>query len=101
VKEVLKMERIEHVKVEFDLYEDEIDALNELLPFFWNYKNEDGFHPFSNWDFADLFKLLLFTGSSHMIWDKIKFEQYRQCFISYEEYKDDIKCSVANRGKFD
>lgn len=95
------MKKIERVKVEFDLYEDEIEALNELLPFYLNYENEDGSRPFSDWNYADLIRQLLFVGSTHMIWDKIKFEQYRQRFISYEEYKDNNECSVSNRGKFD
>lgn len=86
------------VSVEFDLKEEHVQALEELLPYFKNWESQDK-KPFANWTIEDLFKHLMLAGSFHRIEELIKMEQYRQDLITFEERMEDEFLTISERQK--
>lgn len=85
------------VSVEFDLTEKHEAALEELLPYWKQYEGEGGSRPFANYTIEDVFKAIMQVGSWHMIWKKIKEEQYREGKITADEWLDYEEKTIAER----
>ena len=75
------MEETKRMKVEYLLDENEVQALQELLPYYQNYVS-DGEKPFEKWTIENLFQFIMIVGSSRDVSEHIKAEQLRQGIIS-------------------
>ena len=71
--------------VKYLLNEKEITRLERLLTFWQKYESEDGTRPFEKWDIEKLFQALMETGSSHVIDQKIKEDEWRKDLITYDQ----------------
>lgn len=86
------------VIVKFDVNEDQLAALRELLPKWQQYTSkEDGKKPFADWTEEKLLETLMYEGSLHEIWRKIETEQYRQGMITLDEMLAHREITVAQR----
>lgn len=75
------MAETKRMKVEYLLDENEVQALEELLPYYQNYIS-DGKKPFEKWTIENLFQFIMEVGSKGTISEHIKNEQIRQNIIS-------------------
>lgn len=71
--------------VKYLLNEKEITRLERLLAFWQQYESEDGKRPFEKWDIEKLFQALMEVGSSHIIDQKIKEDEWRKELITYDQ----------------
>lgn len=71
--------------VKYLLNEKEITRLERLLAFWQQYESPDGTHPFKDWDIEKLFQALMEVGSSHIIDQKIKEDEWRKELITYDQ----------------
>lgn len=71
--------------VKYLLKEEEINRLERLLAFWQQYESADGTHPFKDWDIEKLFQALMEAGSSHIIDQKIKEDEWRKELITYDQ----------------
>lgn len=63
--------------VEYILDDREIEALEELLGKWQQYKGKDGSQPFEDWKLEDLFQAIMQYGCKYDISKHIKTDQYR------------------------
>lgn len=63
--------------VEYILDDREIEALEELLEKWQQYKGKDGSQPFEDWKLEDLFQAIMQYGCKYDISKHIKTDQYR------------------------
>ena len=85
------------ITIKFDLNEDQLKALSELLPDWQQYISISGTKPFEDFTEEKLLQAILYQGSLHMIWRRIKQEQYRQGKITVDEMLDDLELTVEQR----
>lgn len=71
-------------EVRYTLDDREIEALEELLPYWQQYENE-GERPFENWTIENVFQAIMQLGSKHDIARRIQEEQYRQGIIEHSQ----------------
>lgn len=71
--------------VEYILDDREIEALEELLGKWQQYKGKDGSQPFEDWKLEDLFQTIMQYGCKYDISKHIKTDQYRHELIEVEE----------------
>lgn len=71
--------------VEYILDDREIEALEELLGKWQQYKGKDGSQPFEDWKLEDLFQAIMQYGCKYDISKHIKTDQYRHELIEVEE----------------
>ena len=71
--------------VEYILDDREIEALEELLEKWQQYKGKDGSQPFEDWKLEDLFQAIMQYGCKYDISKHIKTDQYRHELIEVEE----------------
>lgn len=71
--------------VEYILDDREIEALEELLGKWQQYKGKDGSQPFADWKLEDLFQAIMQYGCKYDISKHIKTDQYRHELIEVEE----------------
>lgn len=83
------MPKYKNIAVTFTVSEKEQKALEELLPSWHKYKNEDGEEPFKDHTIDELLDSIMQPGSGHYISKKIKEEQFRQGMIGSEELIND------------
>lgn len=67
--------------VEYILDDREIEALEELLGKWQQYKGKDGSQPFEDWKLEDLFQAIMQYGCKYDISKHIKTDQYRHELI--------------------
>lgn len=77
--------------VKYLLNEKEITRLERLLEFWQQYESPDGTYPFKDWDIEKLFQALMEAGSSHVIDQKIKEDEWRKDLITYDQMMWDGK----------
>lgn len=70
---------------EYEPDEREVKALEELLPFWQQYKGQDGTFPFRDWGIEKLLKTFIETGIKIHISKQIKTDQWRKGLISDDE----------------
>lgn len=85
------------ITIRLDINEKQEEALRELLPYWQQYEGKDGSRPFENWTIAELLETLVYEGSRHTIWKRIKLNQCRQTLITIDEWLDDKYLTVAER----
>lgn len=85
------------ITIKFDVNEDQMKALKELLPEWQQYTAKDGTKPFEDYTEEKLLEVILYQGSLHMIWRRIKQEQYRQGKITVDEMLDDLELTAEQR----
>lgn len=73
------------IKFEYEPDEREVKALEELLPFWQQYKGEDGTFPFRDWGIEKLLKTIIETGIKNHTSKQIKRDQWRNGLISDDE----------------
>lgn len=83
--------------VKYDLTEKEEEALRELLPCYQQYIAKDGSRPFEKYTLTEVFQSLMYIGSRHTIWRRIKEEQFRQNLIDIDQLIDDKYLTIAER----
>lgn len=88
---------LKEVKIKLDVDEKQLEALRELLPEWQQYTTDENKKPFADITEEELLGLLIYTGSRHMIWKKIKDAQYRQGMITVDELLDDKYLTAAQR----
>lgn len=84
-----KPEEYKFVSVKFMLDPREQKAIEELLPYYQQYKAPDSSRPFEKWTVEDVFRTIMETGSKFVIADKIQSEQFRQGLIGWEDREKD------------
>lgn len=67
------------------LDEREVNALEELLPFWQQYEGKDGTFPFKDWDIKQLLQNFVETGIKTHISEQIKDDQFRKGLIDIDE----------------
>jgi len=87
---------LKEITIKLDINEQQEEALRELLPHWQQYENE-GKKPFEHYTVEKLLETLLYAGSLHTIWRKIKEDQNRKGLITIEELLDDKYLTVAER----
>lgn len=90
---------LKEVTIKLDIDEKQLEALKELLPAWQQYTSKMGKEekPFADLTEEKLLEYLMYHGSRHMIWGKIKDEQCRQGMITVDELLDDKQLTVAQR----
>lgn len=73
------------ITLEYKPDEREVKALEELLPFWQRYKDQDGTFPFEGWGIEKLLKTLIETGIKNHTSKQIKRDQWRNGLISDDE----------------
>lgn len=92
-----KKEEYKFFTVKFMLDPREQKALEELLPYYQQYKAEDSSRPFEKWTVEDVFRTIMETGSKFVIADKIQFEQFRQGLIDWDDREKDGFKTIEER----
>ena len=87
---------LREVTIRLDINEQQEAALRELLPYWQKYES-DGKKPFEDFEVEKLLETLMYAGSLHTIWRKIKEDQSRKGLITIEELLDDKYLTVAER----
>lgn len=90
---------LREVTIKLDVNEKQLEALKELLPEWQQYtsKTNENEKPFEDMTEEKLLETLLYEGSTHTIWKRIKNEQYRQGMITVDELLDDEYLTAAQR----
>lgn len=90
---------LKEVTIRLDIDENQLEALKELLPAWQQHTSKQGKEekPFADMTEENLLECLIYEGSRHMIWRRIKNEQYRQGMITTDELLDDKQLTVAQR----
>lgn len=65
--------------------EREVEALEELLEIWQQYKGKDGTFPFKGWDLEKVFQAIVECGSRNLVSDQIKNDQFRKGLIDVDE----------------
>jgi hypothetical protein len=73
--------------VEYILDDREIEALEELLGKWQQYKGKDGSQPFEDWKLEDLFQAIMQYGCKYDISKHIKTDQYRHELIKGKQLR--------------
>lgn len=71
---------------EYVLNEREKKALEELLPFWQQWKGKNGNYPFKNWGLEELFQAIMECGSRRFVSEQIKHDQWRKRLIDTDEW---------------
>ena len=87
---------LREVTIRLDINEQQEEALRELLPYWQKYES-DGKKPFEDFEVEKLLETLMYAGSLHTIWRKIKEDQSRKGLITIEELLDDKYLTIAER----
>ena len=74
------------VTFEYELNEREEKALEELLPFWQQWKGKNGNYPFRNWGLEKLFQAIMECGSRRFVSEQIKQDQWRKRLIDTDEW---------------
>lgn len=91
---------LKEVIISLDIDENQLEALKELLPHWQQYTSKgEKEKPFADITAEKLLEHLLYRGSKHMIWERIKDEQFRQGIITVDELMDNKEITVAQREK--
>ncbi|MBD5498046.1 MAG: hypothetical protein HDR11_09840 [Lachnospiraceae bacterium] len=88
---------LKKVTIKLDVNEKQLEALKELLPEWQQYTSKTNEKPFEDMTEEKLLEALLYKGSTHTIWKRIKNEQYRQDMITVDELMDDEYLTAAQR----
>lgn len=89
---------LKEVTIKLDIDENQLEALKELLPAWQQYTSKQGEgKPFADLTEEKLLEILMYEGSRHTIWGRIKNEQYRQGMINTDELLDDKQLTAAQR----
>lgn len=89
---------LKEITIRLDVDENQLEALKELLPSWQQYTSKECEEkPFADLKEEKLLEYLLYQGSRHTIWERIKDEQYRQGMITVDELLDDKQITVAQR----
>lgn len=86
---------VKKIKVEFDLTQHHVDAINELLEKFREYEKDGGSRPFGNYTFDDVCRSIFMLGSYHTTDRHIKEAQFQMHMITVDQLISDGMKTVA------
>lgn len=81
---------VKKIKVEFNLTQHHVDAINELLEKFREYES-DGRRPFGNYTFDDVCRSIFMIGSYHTTDRHIKEAQFQMNMITVDQLISEMK----------
>lgn len=80
---------VKTIKVEFDLTQHHVDAINEILKKLREYENESGKKPFADYSFDDMCRAIYRFGSYHTTDNHIKEVQFQMQMITADQLISD------------